>query len=209
MWSGPRPTEKTFPITKFGCTSLSRQRPGRRTRAAEKSTSAIAPKKTELRHTATAKKRGISDRSLVLSVIHMTTVFMDEFRKFIKVDNHAAVEIGDSATRRRTRLRSVLSGPSSTKTFQKQQGVDELTLRRGEEVGCAPSSIPAVCESCQSGGRKMRTTTCGRGLARSLPNHLQGRRGNGRGCSSSSWKETGQSTFATRVGITGPKHCGK
>ena len=40
----------------------------------------------------------------------------------------------------------------------------------------------------------MRTTTCGRGLARSLPNQLQGRRGNGRGCSSSSWKETGQSS---------------
>ena len=96
MWSGPSPTEKTFSITKFGCTSLSRQRPGRRTRAAEKSTSAIAPKKKELRHTATAKKRGISDRSLVLSVIHMTTVSMDEFGKFIKVDNHAAVEIGDS-----------------------------------------------------------------------------------------------------------------
>ena len=70
---------------------------------------------------------------------------------------------------------------------------------------CAPPSTPPMW------GQLIGATACGRGVARSLPSHVQRRPRSGVGeelyhrCVE---KQAEQSTFATRVPVTEPQFCG-
>ena len=73
---------------------------------------------------------------------------MDEFRGFIKVDSHEAVNIGDLVEK--NRWRSLLSSPSLAKIVEKRRSAKEWKNWRFEEmrnVDCAPSSTPRMWET--------------------------------------------------------------
>ena len=87
---------------------------------------------------------------------------MDELTRCIKVDTHEAV-IGD------------LVPTFNNEDFSEEaarEGVDDVTLGRGEEGTLRTFIAVDLCAG---------TTDGGRGLSRGLPSHAQGRRGSGRG----------------------------
>ena len=53
--------------------------------------------------------------------------------------------------------------------------MDEFTLHEGEQ-----STLRTSIEMTDVGAGRLGTTVGGRGMARDLPNHLQGRRGSGK-----------------------------
>ena len=96
---------------------------------------------------------------------------MDELRRFIKLDKHEAVKIGD--LEKCSVVLHVVGSNFNKEDFPEaavRERVEELTRRRGEERHAAH-----LYRQHQCGGQKMEATASGRGLARSLPSHLQRR----------------------------------
>ena len=99
---------------------------------------------------------------------------IDEFRKFIAVDNHAAVKIGD--LEKETRSKKVVL-PTFTSDFpgavcsERSGRVHLVCARRGSG---AFFHRHFTCEK-----QEMESTARGRGLARHLPGGLQGSRRTG------------------------------
>ena len=97
---------------------------------------------------------------------------MNELKRFIEVDNHEAVNIGDFE-KNLSAIKVV--GPDFSKEIFPDaavwEGVDEWTLRRGEE-----GFLRSFSNTPNRGGQQMRTTASGR------------KERNGRTCTTSSWR---------------------
>ena len=108
-----------------------------------------------------------------------------ELTRFIEVENHEAVKIGD--LEKNSEAIKVVKPKSSKEIFQNaaiREGVDELTLREGEG-GTLRSFINAATVGAADGGHRLWTKI---GMPFAKPSTRASRERNGRFCTSSSWR---------------------